>query len=73
LRTLLIQGARSVVATAARRSDAVSRWIVQLHHRVGWQKTLVAVANKNARIIWAVLVRGRPYDAHYAGAHPASI
>lgn len=71
LRTLLIQGARSAVATAARRSDAVSRWIVQLQLRVGWQKTLVAVANKNARIIWAVLVRGRPFDAHYERAPAA--
>lgn len=71
LRTLLIQGARSAVATATRRSDAVSRWIVQLQLRVGWQKTLVAVANKNARIIWAVLVRGRPFDAHYERAPAA--
>ena len=71
LRTLLIQGARSVVGTAARRSDPVSRWILQLQQRVGWQKTLVAVANKNARIIWAVLVRDRPYDPHYAGARIA--
>jgi transposase len=62
LRTLLIQGARSVVAAAPRRSDPVSRWIVQLQQRIGWQKTLVAVANKNARILWAVLARGRDYD-----------
>jgi transposase len=68
LRTLLIQGARSVVANAARHRDALSRWVVQLQQRIGWQKTLVAVANKNARIIWAVLVRGRPFDAHYERA-----
>jgi transposase len=71
LRTLLIQGARSVVATAARRSDPASRWILHLQQRVGRQKTLVAVANKNARIIWAVLVRGRPFDPHYVGARSA--
>jgi transposase len=71
LRTLLIQGARSAVATAARRSDPISRWIVQLQLRVGWQKTLVALANKNARMIWAVLVRGRPFDAHYERARLA--
>jgi transposase len=71
LRTLLIQGARSAVATACRRTDAISRWIVQLQLRVGWQKALVAVANKNARIIWAVLVRGRPFDAHYQRAQAA--
>ena len=71
LRTLLIQGARSVVATAARRSDATSRWILQLQQRAGWQKTLVAVANKNARVAWAVLVRGRPFDSHYERARAA--
>jgi transposase len=70
LRTLLIQGARSVVATAARRTDPVSRWIVQLQQRIGWQKTLVAVANKNARILWAVLAKGRDYDPLHVPAKP---
>jgi transposase len=70
LRTLLIQGARSVVSTAARRCDPVSRWIVQLQQRIGWQKTLVAVANKNARILWAVLAKGRDYDPLHMPAKP---
>jgi len=70
LRTLLIQGARSAVASAPKRSDCVSRWIVQLQHRIGWQKTLVAVANKNARILWAVLARGRNYDPDYLPLKP---
>ena len=70
LRTLLIQGARSVVATAAQRSDPVSRWIVQLQQRIGWQKTLVAVANKNARVLWAVLAKGRDYDPLHVPAKP---
>jgi transposase len=66
LRTLLIQGARSAVAAAPRRSDPISRWIVQLQQRIGWQKTLVAVANKNARILWAVLARGKSFDPQFA-------
>lgn len=70
LRTLLIQGARSVVAAAPQRSDPVSRWIVQLQQRIGWQKTLVAVANKNARILWAVLAKGRDYDPLHMPAKP---
>ena len=70
LRTLLIQGARSVVAAAPRRSDPVSRWIVQLQQRIGWQKTVVAVANKNARILWAVLTKGRDYDPLHMPARP---
>ena len=44
LRTLLIQGAKSAVFTAHRRSDRLSRWIVQLRERVGWQKPAVALA-----------------------------
>lgn len=70
LRLLLVQGARSVVASAAKRSDPVSKWIVQLQARIGWQKTLVAVANKNARILWAVLARGKVFDAHHVSTAP---
>jgi len=62
LRTLLVQGARSAVVTAARRNDRVSRWIVQLQQRIGYYKALVAVANKHARILWAILVRGERFD-----------
>ena len=70
LRLLLVQGARSAVASAAKRSDPISRWIVQLQARVGWQKTLVAVANKNARILWAVLAKGRAFDANHVSVNP---
>lgn len=73
LRTLLIQGARSAVANAAGRDDPLSRWIVQLLARVGWQKTLVAVANKNARVLWAVLARGKSFDANYVPARAPAI
>ncbi len=62
LRTLLIQGAKSAVMSAAKRSDRVSQWLVQLKERVGWQKTVVALANKNARILWAVLTRDGVFD-----------
>jgi transposase len=51
LRTLLIQGAKSAVMTAHLRSDRISQWLVQLKERVGWQKAVVALANKNARIV----------------------
>ena len=42
LRTLLIQGAKSAVMTAHKRSDKLSQWLVQLLARVGWQKAVVA-------------------------------
>ena len=57
LRTLLIQGAKSAVMSADKRDDPTSRWLVQLKERVGWQKACVAMANKNARILWAVMTR----------------
>jgi hypothetical protein len=65
LRTLLFQGARSAVTSAHRRTDRLSRWIVQLQARVGWYPTLVAVANKHARILWAILARGERFDPSY--------
>ncbi len=57
LRTLLIQGARAAVMSAHKRQDATSRWLVQLKERIGWQKACGAIANKNARILWAVMTR----------------
>ncbi len=51
LRTLLIHGAKSTVMTAHKRSDKISQWLVQLLARAGWQKAVVALANKNARIV----------------------
>lgn len=62
LRTLLIQGAKSVLFSAAKRDDRISQWLLTLRDRVGWQKALVAMANKNARILWAVLTREVDYD-----------
>jgi len=62
---LLIQAAKSAVMTAAKRSDRISQWVEQLTARVGWQKAVVALANKNARILWAVLARGARYDANH--------
>lgn len=64
LRTLLIQAAKSAVMTAHKRSDRISQWVAQLRERIGWQKAAVALANKNARILWAVMTRGSRYDAH---------
>ncbi len=55
LRTPLIQGAKSAVMPAGKRTDRISHWLMQLNDRVGWQKAVVALANKNARILWAVL------------------
>ena len=62
LRTLLIHGARAVLRQLARRTDAISRWVTALKARRGFNKALVALAAKHARILWAVLATGQPYQ-----------
>jgi len=73
LRTLLIQGAKSAVTTAHKRSDKISQWLVQLLARVGWQQAVVALANKNARIVWALLAKGQEFDPNYLSVKPAEV
>lgn len=63
LRTLLIHGARATVKASRGKDDAHSRWIQSLVQRRGFNKAVVAVANKNARIIWALLTSGERYRA----------
>lgn len=70
LRTLLIQGAKSVVNTAHTRHDPISRWALALKERSGWQKAVVAMANKNARILWAVMTREQRFDPHHISLKP---
>jgi transposase len=79
LRTLLVQGARSALQSALRaapeRASHLQRWIGALYGRTGYHKTLVAIANKHARMLWAMLARDEPLDAlawqRHARAQPA--
>lgn len=61
LRTLLVHGARAVVRTALGKTDRFSRWVNELRERRGTNRAIVAVANKNARIIWALLAKNEEY------------
>ena len=65
LRSLLIHGARSVVRLAANKEDHLSCWINRLVERRGKNKATVALANKLARIAWAVTTTGKAYEASY--------
>ena len=58
LRTLLVLGAKSVLAAARNRRDRLSRWAMALEVRCGYWKAVVAIAAKNARKAWAVLAKG---------------
>lgn len=55
LRTLFIHGARNVVHRASGKQDDFSLWVNQLRERRGKNVAIVAVANKNARMAWALL------------------
>ena len=55
LRTLRIHGARTVLRWADKHTHAQSRWRLQLQARRGTNRTTVALANKLARVAWAVL------------------
>jgi transposase len=61
VRKLLIHGARATLRWVKLQTDKRSQWIRGLLARRGWNRTAVAVANKNARIVWAVLSRGGVY------------
>jgi transposase len=65
LRSLLVHGARAVVRTAPSKMDPNNNWVNQHRERRGFNRATVAVANKNARIIWAVLQTGEPYRAAF--------
>src|SRR5690554_5102636 len=56
LRTLLIHGTRAVIAKLANKDDRLSRWAKELVERRGYKRAAVALAAKNARIIWALLM-----------------
>jgi len=57
LRNLFVQGARSVLQVAGAHQDRISRWALELQQRRGYYRALVAIANKNARIAWALLAK----------------
>ena len=63
VRTLLVMGARSVLQRAARERDPLSRWALALKERRGYHRACVAVAAKNARIVWALLAKESPLAA----------
>lgn len=61
LRTLLVHGARSELQLTHKRQDHKSQWAENLKTSKSWNKTAVALANKHARMIWAVLAKNEQY------------
>ena len=61
LRSLLIHGARAVANHSSKRSDSRSSWLNEKIKTRGFNRAIVAYANKNARIAWAMLAKGEEY------------
>lgn len=72
LRTLLIHGARAVLNAATKKANPSNRWLTQLSMRRHKNIAAVALANKNARIVWALLKHGRTYSADYMALRAAA-
>ncbi|AEE59825.1 conserved hypothetical protein (plasmid) [Escherichia coli UMNK88] len=66
LRTLLAQGARSVLIGAEKRTDSFSRWVCTLVERRGYWRAVVAIAAKNARLCWTSLHYGDDFRLYSA-------
>jgi transposase len=72
VRSLLVHGARAVLAAARRRAQAkqpltrLQTWAITVADRRGANKATIALANKLARIVWAVWVREVPFTAQHA-------
>ncbi len=68
LRTLMVHGARAVVRYATNKNDAFSGWLRRLLVRRHKNIAVVAVANRNARIAWALLTQDRTFRSDYASS-----
>jgi transposase len=77
LRTLMIQGARSVLARAIKNLqlqkplDALRTWALKLRERRGFNKAAVGLANKMARIVWATWTKDCAFNGNHSQAQKA--
>ena len=65
IRTCLIHGARAVIANCKNKTDRTSMWVKNLVERRGFKRATVALAAKNARLIWALLHSEKEYQIDY--------
>ena len=66
LRSLLVHGARAVIRTAKDKDDRLSQWVTSLVARSHHNVAAVALANKTARIAWAMIRTGADYQPELA-------
>ena len=68
LRNLLVHGARATLRWIGLKTDRRSTWLRGLIDRRGKNKAAVALANKNARIVWVLLTTDQVYTPEQAAA-----
>ena len=68
---LLTHGARSVLRNLEHRPDQADSWLKRLMLRRGKNVAAVALANKNARIAWALLAHQREFNPDYVSTAPS--
>jgi transposase len=68
IRSLLVHGGRSVASRLGTKTDKRSLWAKKLYERRGYNKTAVAIANKNARVLWALAANNTKYNKDYKPA-----
>src|SRR5512144_639658 len=68
LRTLLIHGARAVIRVSDRKIEQADGWLTRIVARRNKNVATVALAHKNARIVWALLAHDRKFQLNYKPA-----
>ena len=63
---MLIHGARAVLRVAERKANHAGSWLAGVMGRRNKNVAAVALANKNARVVWALLAHDRTYTTDYA-------
>lgn len=66
LRTLMIHGARSVISHGLKNRPELAQWVQPIIDRRGFNKAVVALANKLTRIAWVIVTSGEPFDMQQA-------
>jgi transposase len=66
LRSLLVHGARAVIRTAQAKTDRLSTWVMRIATTRHPNIAAVALANKTARIAWAMMTKETDYQPELA-------
>jgi transposase len=66
LRTLMIHGARAAITRGLKNNPALAQWVQPIIDRQGFNKAVVALANKLTRICWVIVTTGEAFDMKQA-------